>query len=224
MFAMSIAANLFTRSVPAAEPGVPSEPITYRTLTVQSDNKVDSDLAKIDARARIVYVSSGAIAFSLRLIDNDSHTGFRFSPNDLHPTLILELAQDAPVHRIGAVFDAEEGAQLNVYLFNELPRNLVNLDGTRPLACKVVRADPNEVAVDFAPTTARYVVFRWTRQKSGKNPFRVAEVSAVGSISSRQGPLVFAENDILFASETQIDFGNNPGPLADPPSIPVVSP
>src|SRR4029077_10586780 len=49
------------------------------TLSVRPDGTVDLDLAKLYAGARVVYVSSGAIALAACMIDGDTRTAFRFS-------------------------------------------------------------------------------------------------------------------------------------------------
>jgi hypothetical protein len=220
----SIATVLFTKPPLAAEPTDAVQPVAYTTLTVRSNKTVEYDLAKLHARAQIVYVSSGANAFTVRMIDNDLKTGFRFPGHDLHPTVIVELAEHEPIHRVGAMFGSEQNAKLDVYLINELPKNLGNLDGAQPLSCSIDQAHPNEAGIDFAPTNARYVVYRWTREKKTKSPFQVAEVSALSSVAPEEIPPIFAENEIHFASETKIDFSNKLGTLADPPSVAVVSP
>jgi hypothetical protein len=220
----SIATVLVPKPALAAEPTDAVQPAAYTTLTVRPNKTVEYDLAKLQARGQIVYVSSGANAFAVRMIDNDRRTVFRFPGHDLHPTIIVELAEHEPIHRIGAVFDSEQNAKLDVYLINELPKNLGNLDGAQPLSCSIDQAHPNEAGIGFAPTNVRYVVYRWTREKKTKSPFQVAEVSALSSVAPEEIPPIFAESEIHFASETKIDLSNKLGTLADPPSVAVVSP
>ena len=207
----------------ASEENNSVQPSAYSTVVVRPSNTVDFDLAKWQAQARIVSVSSGALAFSVRLIDNDPQTSFRFSSDDLHPTVVVELSGQEPIHRVSAIFQADENATLDVYLLSQLPKNLGRLDGA-PIACSVNPNHPNESAADFAATNARYVVFRWTRKKPTHTPFSVAEVNAFSSVRAEQIPPTFAENDIHFVNETKIDFSNKLGTLADPPSVNVVSP
>lgn len=220
----SVATVLFTEPALTAEPTDAVQPVGYTTLTVRPNNTVEYDLAKLEARARIVNVSSGANAFTVRMIDNDRRTVFRFPGHDVHPTIIVELAGREPIHRVGAVFDPEQNVKLDVYLINELPKNLTSLDGAQPLSCPIDRAHPNEAGIDFAPTNARYVVYRWTRQGKTRSPFQVAEVSALSSAAPEQIPPIFAESEMHFTGETNIDFSNKLGTLADPPSVGVVSP
>ena len=50
------------------------------------------NFANLYAKARIVFVSSGAEEYAKRMIDDDVITAFQFAPTDPHPTLIVELA------------------------------------------------------------------------------------------------------------------------------------
>src|SRR5579864_709610 len=203
VLAMSVAMALTTKPALATEPTDAVQPIAYTALTVRPNNRVEYDLAKLDAKGRVTYVSSGANAFAVRLIDNDRRTVFRFPGRDLHPTIIVALAEHEPIHRVGAIFDPEQNAKLDVYLINELPKNLGNLDGAQPLSCPTDQAHPNEAGIDFAPTNTRYVVYRWTREKKTESPFQVAEVSALSSVAPEEIPPLFADSEVHFASETK---------------------
>ena len=216
--------GLFACAVSAAEKADSVEPGAYAALTVRPDNKVEFDLAKLESRARIVSVSSGAIAFGVRMIDNDPQTVFRFSGGDLHPTLILELANNEPLDRISSLFEAEKNVKLDVYLLNQLPKGIRNFEGAQLLNCIIDQGRPNQAAVDFQPANARYVIFRWTREKATRSPFCVAEVSVFSRVSADQIAPIFAENEIHFTNETTVDFSNQLGTMADPPVVSVVSP
>ncbi|MEP7015898.1 MAG: hypothetical protein ABI925_10695, partial [Verrucomicrobiota bacterium] len=91
------------------------------------------DWAKLHASARVIQVSSGAKAFAFRMIDNDERTAFHFSKADLHPTVIVELAQGEDLTRVKALFDAE-AAQVDVYLSNQLPKDAGDFGFLRPVA------------------------------------------------------------------------------------------
>ncbi len=180
------------------------------TLSVRPDGTVDLDLAKLYAGARVVYVSSGAIAFAARMIDGDLRTAFRFSGSDLHPTAIIELAQSQQLHRVCATYQ-RRGAQLDVYLLNELPKHGGDLRAQNPIASIVGLGDRGETVVDLAPTKARYFALRWTRDKASSEPFEVAGISALSLVLREQNPATLA------------DFSKLTVP-ADPPTIPSVSP
>jgi hypothetical protein len=222
---MSIAVALPYQSLSGAEPTEDAKPIDTER-TAQMDGKVDVDLAKLEAQARVVYVSSGAFTLTGRMIDNDVRTVFRFSGSDLHPTVIVELVQSEPLHRARAVFNAEGNTKLDIYLLNELPKKPGELTDATPLACVVDRANlpTAAAAAEFAPNTARYVAFRWTREKSSRAPFAVAEIGAFSIQSAAQVLSIIAEAELHFPGESGSDFSNKLGTMADPPSIAVVSP
>jgi hypothetical protein len=222
---MSVAAPLFNSSIFAIDPSEATQTIAHSSA-VQQGEKADYDLAKLEAQARVVYVSSGAIALTGRMIDNDVRTGFRFSGSDLHPTLIVELAQSKSLHRVSAVFNAEGNAKLDIYLLSEPPKTAGDLTNATPLACVVDRTNAvtAEAVAEFAPNTARYVAFRWTREKSSRTPFIVTEIGAFSSAPATQFPPMIAAGELHLAGEKGTDFSNNLGTLAEPPGIAVVSP
>lgn len=80
------------------------------------------DQNKPNVRARVVYISSGASALAARMIDSDLRTAFRFSRSDLRPTVILELPPGEQIRSMHVAFKAK-GAQLDVYITNEMPQN-----------------------------------------------------------------------------------------------------
>jgi hypothetical protein len=197
--------------------------IVYTTLSVRPDGSAVSDVAKLYARARVAYVSSGAIAFAVRMIDNDLRTAFRFPGGDLHPTVIVELAQTEQIHRVSTVYEAE-GARLDVYLLNELPKHPGDLRALKPIASVLDPTNRGEAAVDFAPTGAHYVALQWTRQKSTSEKFRVTEISVLSVVSREQVLSPLAYGEMRLPGESGPDFSNKLGTLADPPKIGSVSP
>ena len=223
--AATILAGTFapTSSVRGAEATEAANTVTHTALTVRPDGAVNVDLAKLYAPARVVYVSSGTRVFAPRMIDEDLRTAFRFPGNDLHPTVIVELAQTDQIHRVSAVYKAE-GARLDVYLLNALPKHPRDLRSLKPIASIVDLANRSEAAAEFAPVDARYVAFQWTRQKSEGEQFHVTEISAFGMVALEQVPPVLAAPDVHVSGETVIDFSNNLGTQADPPIIASVSP
>src|ERR1700732_3943047 len=70
-----------------------NEITTAARVTVRGTEVREFDWAKSQARARIVYTSSGPRTLSPRMIDNDLQTLFRFSESDQSPTVIIELAK-----------------------------------------------------------------------------------------------------------------------------------
>jgi hypothetical protein len=188
----------------AAEPAA----VFTSTVSAQSDAP-EFDLAKLHARARVIYVSSGAQPFAVRMIDSDGRTAFRFSGSDFHPTVIVELAHTEKLHRVTAAFPAE-ATRLDVYLTNELPRDRADFRFLTPVASVVDFDGDGKAVVDFAPQDVRYVALRWTRQ-AGSQPFKVTEISAFGGVA-----LSFVELDpgTPLPSESLVVL----------PTVPVVSP
>ena len=195
----------------------------YPAVTVQATAPPEYDWAKLGAGGRVVYISSGMRALADRMVDNDLGTMFRFPASDLRPTVIVELAQAQLVHRVSAVFKTED-ARLDVFLLNALPKDQADLRSEKGLAATV---DPSQWgwfgARDFAPSSAHYVMFRWTR-KNSNGPFEVAEISAVSAEPIESVLAVFAEGQMHFPRESGQDFSNSLGVPADPPIIAAVSP
>jgi hypothetical protein len=185
-------------------------------VTVRGTELREYDWAKLQARARVVYISSGPKALAGRMIDNDPQTVFRFAASDSLPTVIIELAHSERLHRLSAVFQSEN-ARLDFFLLNELPKNGRDLESVKPFASFVDRIENRgKASVDFAPNNARYVALRWTRYKS-RDPFEVAEVSA---FSNDPTDMDFS-NSVHLASDNGTNSG---GTVTDPPPILPVSP
>jgi hypothetical protein len=171
----------------------------------------DVDLAKAQSGGRIVFVSSGPRQRSFQAIDDDRRTTFRFSNEDLHPTMIIELADSQPLYRISVV-PGSQGGQVDVYLLNKLPRNPGDLAAIKPTATIVDLVVARETAVEFAPQRARYVALRWAQNKPLISAPEVAEVSAF----TKGDPPHIA--DALAATDPPIYL------VLGPPVIPPISP
>ncbi len=194
--------------------------------TRRLEDMVNFNFANLYARARVVYVSSGGIPSSSRMIDDDTLTSFRFANGDVHPTVIVELAESERVHRVSALYKMQSG-KLDVYLMNDLGANTGDLSGLTPVGT-VVDAGSGKASVNFDPQGARYVALRWTPKNA--DGFEVAEINAFGDVPLAmllvdQAPDVYAQNTVL----SQIngvgsqDFSNSLGTLADPPVLAPVS-
>lgn len=175
---------LFVSPVRAAE----ADPAVVPGVLVQADTP-QYNWAKLHARARIAYVSSGPKLLAVRMIDDDLGTAFRFAGNDTSPVVIVELAESQRLHRVSAVFTAEV-VRLDIYLLNERPKDPAGLEYLKPFASIVDPPDPGNATVDFEPTNARYVALRWTRLKT-RRPFDVAQVSAFSFVPTEPGYSAF---------------------------------
>jgi hypothetical protein len=188
--------------------------------TRRLEDMLNFNFANLYARARIVFVSSGAEEFAQRMIDDDAITAFQFAPADPQPTVIVELAEVERLHRISALYKMEAG-RLDVFLLQKLRTNPGDLSGLTPIASVSDANGGGKAAVNFDPQGARYVALRWTpAQQSSRKSFEVAEVSAFGDmplamLSTSELPDVYADNSMGLMS---------PPLVTQPPVLPLVSP
>ena len=188
--------------------------------TRRLEDMLNFNFANLYARARIVFVSSGAEEFAQRMIDDDVITAFQFASADPHPTVIVELAERERLHRISALYKMEAG-RLDVFLLQEVGTNPGDLSGLTPIASVTDATGGGKAAVDFDPLGARYVALHWTpAEKGSRKSFEVAEVSAFGDmplamLSTSELPDVYADNSMGLMS---------PPLVTVPPVLPVVSP
>jgi hypothetical protein len=209
-----LAAGVCTLSAPSALAAPETTDITTTArATVRGNEAREFDWAKLRAGARIAYVSSGPRTLSDRMIDNDLQTVFPFSESDRSPTVIVELAWNARLHRVSTVFKAED-AKLDIFLLDELPKDAADLRFATPHASVVELPDEHgTVSVDFSVGSARYVALRWTLTK-WHEPFTVTQISAF----SNEPPNVASDQDVRLAESA------NTFATTQLPSIPVVSP
>jgi hypothetical protein len=194
--------------------------ITRISNTYQSprfEDIVNFNFANLYARARVVYVSSGTTAVTPRMIDDDATTSFHFSPADPHPTVIVELAESARLHRVSALYKMESG-RLDVYVMSQLPKDPSNLTNLTPVA-SITDPGNGKASVEFDPRGARYVALRWMPDDSqtAKGGFEIAEVYAFSELPL--SILNMSEAPFLFASSLSV-----PIPVPTPPVVPPVSP
>jgi len=185
---------------------------TMMRVTVRGSEPHEFDWAKSHARARVVYTSSGPKILSDRLIDNDLQTVFRFSESDPSPTAVVELASSARVHRVSAVFKAED-LTVDVLLLNEMPKNPADLRFAN--ADKSVVSLPDEqgtITIDVSVSSARYVALRWHRNKRDDS-FTVAEISAF----SNDATTLVSADDVSLAEHA------NAFVIAEPPLVGIIS-
>jgi len=217
VFAVAVfSTTTFAANTPAdSQPGNANASVseTATRVTVRGSEVREFDLAKLQARARVAYVSSGPRTLSGRMIDNDLQTVFRFSESDKSPTVIVELAQSAKLHRVSTVFKAED-ARVDVYLLSELPKDVADLQFAKPDASIVELPDEHGmVTVDFQVSSARYVALRWNRNR-WREPFAVAEISAFSNDST----------DSNFDDSARLADNSKTIAALEPPLVPVVSP
>lgn len=197
----------------------------------RTEDRINFNFANLYARANVIHVSSGSFTAARRMIDDDPITSFQFAATDPHPTVVVELSDVQRLHRVSALYDMQAG-KLDVFAMDTLRADLGNLDGLTPIASTVDVAGEGKAAVDFNPQGARYVVLRWTQNRSrdSESGFRVAEIDAFGHvplavIDMNHSPRLFAVNNTLSKpGEGPPDFSNTLGTLADPPVLGQISP
>jgi hypothetical protein len=190
---------------------------TIRSL--RPEDVLNFNFANLYARARVVYVSSGALPAARRMIDDDASTSFQFLPTDSHPTVIVELATRERLHRASALYKMQSG-RLDVFVTDELLPEAGNLGDLNPVASVTDVSGSGKAAVDFDPHGARYVALRWTpdRSQASGHSFEVAELSAFGDVplstlNLNPAPDFYVENTHTWSG----------GPT-EPPTAPVISP
>ncbi|HVF70530.1 MAG TPA: hypothetical protein VM940_02880 [Chthoniobacterales bacterium] len=194
--------------------------ITNKMATRRLEDMLNFNFANLYARARIVFVSSGATGLAKRMIDDDVITSFEFAQSDPQPTVVVELAERERLHRVSAVYKMEQG-RLDVFLLQELGQNPGDLQGRTPIASVTDQTGAGKAAVDFDTKGARYVALRWTpADPKTTRTFEVAEVSAFGEmplsmLSTSELPDVYADNSIGLMS---------PPLVVQPPVLPLISP
>src|SRR5205085_10484480 len=144
---------------------------TLPVRAVDSSNQAaleadEVDLAKVESGGQIIFVSSGQRAAGFHSIDGDRRTVFQFATSDPRPTMIVKLTESRPIHRVSVV-PGSQSRKIDVYLLDELPRDLYDLDKSQPLTSIVDLLVGREASVEFAPRKARYLVLRWTSATTG---------------------------------------------------------
>ena len=202
------------------------------SVSRRPEDKLNFNFANLYAKAQVVYVSSGPTPSARRMIDDDSETGFRFLPNDPHPTVIVELNAQERLNRVSALYEMASG-RMDVYLLKELNEDPGDLGGAKPIASVTDDSGDGKAAVDFDPQGARYVALRWTpdANRRGAQPFEVAEINAFGDVRLAmlqlyEAPDVFASNSagLQAPGGGSTDISHTLGTIAVPPSLPAVSP
>lgn len=193
--------------------------ISNTTATRRLEDMLNFNFANLYARARIVFVSSGARELAKRMIDDDVITSFQFASGDPYPTVIVELGDEERLHRVSAVYKMQAG-KLDVFVLKELGANPGDLSNATPIASVTDASAGGKAAVNFDPQGARYVALRWTPAPGSQQNFDVAELSAFGDmplsmLSTMEFPDIFADNSMRQKS---------PPILVQPPVLYIVSP
>jgi len=186
-------------------------------LVTHLEDTLNFNFANSYARARIAYISSGGAPAALRMIDDDISTSFSFDPEDKHPTVIVALANRQSLHRVSALYEMGQG-QFEVYLLDELGSMPGDLSKARLIASVTGQNTDGNAAVDFDARGARYIALRWTRKTVSKEPVKVSEIAAFGTV-----PLSILNLEEVPESFVQ-NFTGVAGAYIIPPELAPVSP
>ena len=155
--------------------------LAYISRDIPLSDMVNFNYANLYANARVVYVSSGTKTVARRMIDDDPLTAFSFAPTDVHPTAIVELADNQRLRRVSAIYEMQPG-RLDIYVLNELPEEIARLDAAKPVVSLTDKGGTGKGAADFDPHGARYIALRWTPKPGDgqSTSFTIAEIGAFG--------------------------------------------
>jgi hypothetical protein len=204
-------------------------PVKYASGAHNMEDVINFNFANLYARAHVVFVSSGSATAAQRTIDDDTMTSFHFARNDLHPTVVVELADREQLHRVSALYKMQSG-RLDVYLSDELLDDPSDVRELTPIG-SVIDPGNGKAAIDFSPHSARYVILRWNPETAQNyDGFELAEINAFGDVplsilQMSEAPLLASNTrGQPFPGESGPDFSNKLGTLADPPVVREVSP
>lgn len=149
------------------------------------------NLTDLHAKARALYVSSGAdINEANNMIDDQPATSYGFAANDSAPAAVIDLGKATTLRRISAIYSSRPGA-ISFYVLQSLPGTATE---SAPRSLRIDRlAQENltpvgsvedegtgRAAVDFPPTSGRYIMVKWTSAAQQDTSFSVAEIAAFG--------------------------------------------
>jgi hypothetical protein len=163
---------------------------------------VNYKLADAHAKARTLYVSSGAdLKTANNITDEQTSTAYQFANGDMTPTTVIDLGKAQNVHRVAANFSAYKGS-MAVYVVKALPDSSPNIatvdlpnslrmsaetfSAMKPVAMIEDDGTRTDAAVDFPATSGRYVIVRWNNAVKQDTAFTVAEVAAFGGNNDDQ--------------------------------------
>jgi hypothetical protein len=181
-------------------------------------------LTDLEARSRILYISSGPSKFSTCMVDGNPKSAFRFSPTDPYPTVVVELTAEERSHRVTVLYKMG-GGHLDAFLLHEYSpppgegkdfgsTDSIDLQGLKPVATTRERANNGKAAMAFDPQGANFVALRWTPDSSGSRD----EAFEVAEIGVSDGTTLAMIDPAERASVTNFGRGEAPGEVPIPPA------
>ena len=159
---------------------------------------ISYNLTDVHTKARALYVSSGNdLKRANSMIDDQPATSYAFAGDDSSPTTIIDLGKESKLRRASVVFSPRRGT-MDFYVLRSLPGatsssaapenapNTVRLGSDAFASLHAVGSVTDDgsqgrASVDFAATTGRYVMVRFTPTAQQDGEFNIAEVAAFGS-------------------------------------------
>ena len=208
----AFASEITLKKVPAVT--VPSKPISESKISSSASFAlINYNLSDLHAKARALYVSSGAdLKQANNMIDDQTATSYGFSAQDNSPTAVIDLGKPCTMKRLSAIYSAHPGT-VDFYVMQSLPgaaRNETGENGAKDLkfdsealthlnrvGSSADDGTRGTASIDFPATTGRYIMLRWIPAAHFDTSFTVAEVAAFGA---NQGRLIASNGN--FSSET----------------------
>ncbi len=82
---------------------------------------ITSNLSDVHAKARALYVSSGADTKDAnKMIDNQPATSFTFAGDDANPIAVIDLGKESKLRRLSAIYSPRKG-NVEFYVLKSLP-------------------------------------------------------------------------------------------------------
>jgi hypothetical protein len=164
----------------------------------QSIAFISYNLSDVHAKARALYVSSGAdLQQANNMIDNQPGTTYTFGADDATPTAVIDLGRETTVQRISATYSPRE-ARVDFYVLESLPGEQPGgavapktlrlsdtaLAGLKPVG-SVADTGKGRAAIDFAPVAGRYIMVRWIPAAHEDTSFSADEIAVFSGNNSK---------------------------------------
>lgn len=188
---------------------------------------------KVRTNARALYVSSGSdLNLANNMIDDQAATSFGFLPTDNSPVAIVDLGKVSTLRRLSAVYSPRATA-IDFYVLQSLPGvDGDNAPGSLKLDEKTISkmravgsviddGTQGRATIDFAATSGRYVMVRWTPAAHSDTGFTVAEISA---FSPSRGNLLASNRDFSSARTSDSKDVADSKDVGESKDVPEVAP
>jgi hypothetical protein len=197
----------------------------------KTNRLLDYNFAALQAKGRVVYVSSGQSSIAPRMIDRNEKSFYPFAGQDPRPTAIVEFTTTEPIRFVRALYKSRGPGRFDVYQLEDMSKGTTDLKYRHPIASATVEDSDDVASFDFDPNGSHYfaVSFTPTGPTSDERPFELIELTPYGDlpfamIDVTQAPDVYADQPgVTFPGEGHPDISSRLGVIAVPPVLPPVS-